>query len=39
VYVDGEKVATLEGPTLAEDFIRMVEEYVETRYAPAGGRA
>ena len=39
VYVDGEKVATLEGPTLAEDFIRMVEAYVETRYAPAGSAA
>jgi len=39
VYVDGEKVATLEGPTLAEDFIRMVEEYVESRYSPAGARA
>jgi len=39
VYVDGEKVATLEGPTLAEDFIRMVEDYVERRYAPAGSAA
>jgi len=39
VYVDGEKVATLEGPTLAEDFIAMVEEYVERRYAPTGARA
>ncbi len=39
VYVDGEKVATLEGPTLAEDFMRMVEEYVESRYAPAGSAA
>lgn len=39
VYVDGEKVATLEGPTLAEDFIRMVEEYVESHYAPAGSAA
>lgn len=37
VYVDGEKVATLEGPTLAEDFIAMVERYVEDRYAPVGG--
>ncbi len=36
VYVDGEKVATLEGPTLAEDFIAMVERYVEDNYAPAG---
>ncbi|MEQ8839776.1 MAG: flavodoxin-dependent (E)-4-hydroxy-3-methylbut-2-enyl-diphosphate synthase [Miltoncostaeaceae bacterium] len=32
VYVDGEKVRTLEGPTLADDFIAMVEEYVESRY-------
>ena len=39
VYVDGEKVATLEGPTLAEDFIAMVEEYVEAHYAPVGARA
>ena len=39
VYVDGEKVATLEGPTLAEDFIAMVEEYVQTHYAPVGARA
>ena len=39
VYVDGEKVATLEGPTLAEDFIAMVEEYVQAHYAPVGARA
>jgi (E)-4-hydroxy-3-methylbut-2-enyl-diphosphate synthase len=32
VYVDGEKVRTLEGPTLADDFIAMVEEYVAARY-------
>ncbi len=35
VYVDGQKVVTLEGATLAEDFMRMVEEYVETRYPVA----
>ncbi len=34
VYVDGEKVTTLEGPRLAEDFIAMVERYVQDRYAP-----
>ena len=28
VYVDGQHVATLEGPTLAQDFKRMIEEYV-----------
>jgi (E)-4-hydroxy-3-methylbut-2-enyl-diphosphate synthase len=32
VYVDGEKVATLSGPALAEDFMRMVEEYVAARF-------
>jgi (E)-4-hydroxy-3-methylbut-2-enyl-diphosphate synthase len=36
VYVDGEKVRTLEGPTLADDFIAMVEAYVEERFPPAG---
>ena len=28
VYVDGVHVTTLEGPTLARDFLRMVEDYV-----------
>lgn len=36
VYVDGEKVTTLEGPTLAEDFIAMVDRYVRDHYGPAG---
>ena len=36
VYVDGEKVCTLEGPTLAEDFIAMVEAYVEARFPRSG---
>ena len=36
VYVDGEKVTTLEGAGLADDFIRMVEDYVEARYPRAG---
>ena len=37
VYVDGEKVATLQGPTLAEDFIAMVEAYVVRRYPLRAG--
>lgn len=32
VYVDGKHVTTLEGPTLASDFIKLVEDYVERRY-------
>ena len=39
VYVDGEKVRTLEGPTLAEDFIAMVDEYVERRFPAAATAA
>jgi (E)-4-hydroxy-3-methylbut-2-enyl-diphosphate synthase len=39
VYVDGEKVRTLEGPTLAADFIAMVEEYVEARFPLATATA
>ena len=35
VYVDGKQVTTLEGPTLAQDFERMVEDYVATHYPRA----
>ena len=33
VYIDGEKVATLKGEGIAEDFIRLVDEYVVAHYA------
>jgi (E)-4-hydroxy-3-methylbut-2-enyl-diphosphate synthase len=33
VYVDGEKVATLKGDHIAEEFTRMVDEYVRTHYS------
>lgn len=36
VFVDGKKVATLRGPTIAAEFKTMVENYVERRY---GARA
>lgn len=32
VYVDGRHVKTLEGPTLARDFIQLVEGYVHEKY-------
>jgi (E)-4-hydroxy-3-methylbut-2-enyl-diphosphate synthase len=38
VFIDGKKAATLRGPTLADDFRKMVAEYVERRFgngAPA----
>jgi (E)-4-hydroxy-3-methylbut-2-enyl-diphosphate synthase len=37
VFVDGKKVATLRGPTLAADFKTMVMDYIERRYG--GGAA
>jgi (E)-4-hydroxy-3-methylbut-2-enyl-diphosphate synthase len=33
IYIDGEYVTTLSGPSLTSDFIKMVNEYVEKRYA------
>ena len=32
VFVDGKKVATLRGPTLAADFKKMVDDYIVRRY-------
>jgi (E)-4-hydroxy-3-methylbut-2-enyl-diphosphate synthase len=39
VYVDGEKTVTLKGETIARDFKRIVEEYVEARYGRGGSKA
>ncbi len=36
VYVDGAKTVTLKGERIAEDFQRIVEEYVRTTYGPGG---
>jgi (E)-4-hydroxy-3-methylbut-2-enyl-diphosphate synthase len=32
VFIDGKKAATLRGPTLADDFRKMVADYVERRF-------
>ena len=37
VFIDGKKAVTLRGATLAEDFRKLVDEYVERRFG--GGRA
>ena len=37
VFIDGKKVATLKGATIAEDFEAMVADYIETRWGT--GRA
>ncbi len=39
VFVDGQKVATLRGPTLVADFKTMVEDYVARRWGSAQGTA
>lgn len=38
VYLDGKKAMTLRGPTLREDFKKIVEDYVERRFG-VGGRS
>ncbi|MEZ5792408.1 MAG: flavodoxin-dependent (E)-4-hydroxy-3-methylbut-2-enyl-diphosphate synthase [Nitratireductor sp.] len=37
VFIDGKKAVTLRGPTIAEDFHKLVLDYVESRYG-AGSR-
>ncbi len=32
VYVDGEKTVTLKGETIADDFQRIIDDYVRSRY-------
>jgi len=32
VYVDGSKFVTLQGPTIVQDFIKILDEYIDTRY-------
>jgi (E)-4-hydroxy-3-methylbut-2-enyl-diphosphate synthase len=39
VYVDGEKTVTLKGERIAEDFQKIVDDYVRSHYGPARERA
>jgi (E)-4-hydroxy-3-methylbut-2-enyl-diphosphate synthase len=39
VFIDGKKAATLRGPTLAQDFMAMVQDYIEKRFGHAGQKA
>jgi (E)-4-hydroxy-3-methylbut-2-enyl-diphosphate synthase len=34
VYIDGKHVTTLQGAALAQDFIKLVNEYVQNRFGP-----
>ena len=39
VFVDGQKAATLRGPQIADDFQKMVADYIEQRFGPGGRQA
>src|SRR5215207_22032 len=39
VFIDGKKAATLRGPAIAEDFQKMVADYIERRYGQPGRTA
>jgi (E)-4-hydroxy-3-methylbut-2-enyl-diphosphate synthase len=39
VFVDGEKTVTLKGETIAEDFKKIVDDYVRSHYGANGGAA
>ncbi len=36
VFIDGKKAMTLRGPAIAEDFKRLVQEYIERRFGRGG---
>jgi (E)-4-hydroxy-3-methylbut-2-enyl-diphosphate synthase len=36
VFMDGKKAATLRGEGLTEDFLQMIEDYVQRRYPRRG---
>jgi (E)-4-hydroxy-3-methylbut-2-enyl-diphosphate synthase len=39
VFIDGKKAATLRGPNIAEDFEKMVADYIEARFGQSGRQA
>ncbi|MEP9397805.1 flavodoxin-dependent (E)-4-hydroxy-3-methylbut-2-enyl-diphosphate synthase [Mesorhizobium sp. KR2-14] len=38
VFIDGRKATTLRGPRIAEEFEKMVADYVEQRFGTSGGK-
>jgi (E)-4-hydroxy-3-methylbut-2-enyl-diphosphate synthase len=38
VFVDGVKTVTLKGERIAEEFHRLVDDYVAKRYGPTGAK-
>ena len=38
VFIDGEKTLTLRGPDIAEEFQKIVDDYVDSHYKRRGGQ-
>ena len=38
VFIDGKKAVTLRGPGIAEEFQKLVADYIERRFGGAGGK-
>ncbi|MEO4000900.1 flavodoxin-dependent (E)-4-hydroxy-3-methylbut-2-enyl-diphosphate synthase [Mesorhizobium sp. CAU 1732] len=39
IFIDGQKAATLRGPNIADDFQKMVADYIEQRFGTGGRQA
>jgi (E)-4-hydroxy-3-methylbut-2-enyl-diphosphate synthase len=39
IFIDGQKAATLRGPNIADDFQKMVADYIEQRFGTSGRQA
>ena len=39
VFIDGNKELTLRGPDIAEDFKKIIDDYITSRYKPKSGRS
>ena len=37
VFIDGKKAATLRGPAIAEEFKKIIDDYIASRYKPKSG--
>jgi (E)-4-hydroxy-3-methylbut-2-enyl-diphosphate synthase len=38
VFIDGKKAVTLRGPTVSQDFQKLVIDYIERRYGVGAGQ-
>ena len=39
VFIDGKKAVTLRGPAIAEEFQKLVADYIEQRFGRGGSQA